>query len=87
MSVFSCLDGLVYCAGFSTLCSACNVARSCVQCSCFSVDCVDKICNREKKAQQLKLEFIEGNKYIDLTTGDTITVQIFAKPIIEALPI
>ena len=87
MSILTCLDGIVCLSGFNTFCSACNVARSCVQCSCFSVDCIHKICHRDKQTQQLKLEYIDGNKYIDLSTGDTIMVQIFAKPNIEQLPI
>ena len=87
MSAFSCLDGIVFCSSFSTLCAACGVARSCIQCSCFSVDSVRKICHKEYKPKALKLEYIEGNKYIDLSTGDTIMVQIFAKPNIEQLPI
>ena len=86
MSILSCLDGIVCLSGFNTFCSACNVLRSCVQCSCFSVDCIHKICHRDKKTQQLKLEYIEGNKYIDLSNGDTIMVEIFAKPKIEPLP-
>ena len=69
MSILTCLDGIFGLSGFNTFCSACNVARSCVQCSCFSVDCIHKICHRDKQ------------------TGETIMVQIFAKPNIEQLPI
>ena len=87
MSILSCLDGIVCLSGFNTFCSACNVLRSCVQCSCFSVDCIHKICDKEYKPKALKLEYIEGDKYIDLATGNTLTIQIFAKPKILDMPI
>jgi hypothetical protein len=86
MSILTCLDGIVCLSGFNTFCSACNVIRGCLQCSCFSVDSIRKICHRDKATQHLKLEYIDGEKYIDLATGDTLLVQIFAKPPISPLP-
>ena len=86
MSILTCFDGFVFCRTASTICSACNVLRSCVQCSCFSVDCIHKICDKEYKPKALKLEYIDGNKYIDLATGDVIMIQIFAKPVLKPSP-
>jgi hypothetical protein len=86
MALFSCLDGCIFLSSLNTLCSTCNVIRGCLQCSCFSVDSIRKIFHHDKQTQQLKLEYIDGEKYIDLSTGDTIMVQIFAKPKIEEMP-
>ena len=86
MSILTCFDGCIFLSGFNTLCSACNVVRGCFQCTTFGLDSVHKICHKEYKPKALKLEYIEGNKYIDLSTGDTIMVQIFAKPKLDTLP-
>ena len=86
MSILTCFDGCVFLSGFNTLCSACNVVRGCFQCTTCGFDSIYKICHKKKATQQLKLEYIEGDKYIDLATGDTIMIQMFAKPKVIPLP-